>query len=296
MKNFKISTIVAAVILAGCVSTPPKAPAIQFNYKTQNGGAVGIVQVFDMNGNTVVQIKNLHEKAPLFLNEGNAEIKYQVVGQTAVLEGIQKSFNVVNAGAWAHVTRQAEVAPVAERIAPAVPMAHAAAVGLSALSPDDELRAQITAMKNEIASLKAVIKSSKQDLDLSPVEASPPADSRKPKYAPIASVKEATSLRVTFKNNSAEFSPRESLAKTILELARDANEISVTGYTDGATATSAGTQLAKGRAFATRQFLVSNGIERSKIAVSYLPSGGFVADNSTKEGRDKNRRVEIDML
>lgn len=296
MKISKISIALAFAFLGGCVTVPMAPPSIAFNYSTTNAGAVGIVQVFEMGGNTVVQIKNLQDKSPLFLGEGNVEMKYQAMGETAVLPGIVRKFTVVSAGAWAQVTRQTgvEAAQAAGRIPPTAPL------NSKPKQAEDELREQIVAMKAEIASLRKRVvgfgtdQQAQRAVDVqAPV---PVPEAKKPNYAPISSVKESTNIRVSFKDNSSEFEPRSSLARKLVELAEQASEISVTGYTDSSSQNPASTALAKGRAISARQFLISNGVEKSKIIVSYKPAGGFVADNATKDGREQNRRVEIELM
>jgi len=293
MQTTKLSIGLAFAFLCGCGTTPPISPSIAFNYKTTNAGGVGIVQVFEMGGNTVVQIKNLQEKAPLILAEGNTQLQYKMMGETAVLPGIVKHFTVVSSGTWAQVIRQtgAEAATEAGKMPPMAP------INGKSLASDEEIRNQIAAMKAEIARLKASMGQSTSDV---PAVGLPDAqvvqEPKRPNYAPISSVKESTTLRVTFKNNSSDFEPRTAMARKLLDLAEQASEISVTGYTDSAQQNPASTALAKGRAISARQYLIANGIDKSKISVAYKPSGGFIADNSTKDGRDENRRVEIELL
>ena len=47
------------------------------------------------------------------------------------------------------------------------------------------------------------------------------------------------------------------------------------------------------RANAARDYLVSRGVARTRIATDGRGSREPVADNNTQQGRDKNRRVEI---
>lgn len=296
MNITKLIACSAFVLLGGCVTAPVVSPSIAFNYKTTNAGGVGIVQVFEMGGNTVVQIKNLQSKTPLFLGEGNVELKYKVMGETAVLSGIQRSFTVVNAGAWAQVTRQTDIeaATAAGKLPPTAPW-DAKTITSSTLT-DQQMRDQIAAMKSEIAQLQTRIAALKaEDPSLTVRTSAAPQPAAKPSYAQIASERESMTMRVTFANNSTEFEPRAALARKLLALADQAAEIAVTGYTDSAVVNPRSTELAKGRAIAARQFLISNGVEKAKIIVSYKPAGGFIADNTTKQGRDENRRVEIEM-
>jgi outer membrane protein OmpA-like peptidoglycan-associated protein len=51
--------------------------------------------------------------------------------------------------------------------------------------------------------------------------------------------------------------------------------------------------LSVARAEAVRDYLVSRGITPSRIVTAGRGSREPVADNSTQQGRDKNRRVEV---
>ena len=50
------------------------------------------------------------------------------------------------------------------------------------------------------------------------------------------------------------------------------------------------------RAEAVKAFLVSKGIERNRVYTEGKGEKQPVADNRTKEGRAKNRRVEIEVV
>ena len=45
-----------------------------------------------------------------------------------------------------------------------------------------------------------------------------------------------------------------------------------------------------------RRPLIGQGVDAKKIRAFYNSAGGFVADNSTPEGRAKNRRVDIELV
>ena len=47
------------------------------------------------------------------------------------------------------------------------------------------------------------------------------------------------------------------------------------------------------RAEAARDYLVSRGVARTRIATDGRGAREPIADNNTQQGRDKNRRVEI---
>jgi OOP family OmpA-OmpF porin len=74
-----------------------------------------------------------------------------------------------------------------------------------------------------------------------------------------------------------------------------ANKIKITGYTDNIGSADYNMKLSLRRAEAVRDYLVSIGVDPKKIEVKGEGMTNPVADNSTKEGRAKNRRVEVEV-
>ncbi len=74
-----------------------------------------------------------------------------------------------------------------------------------------------------------------------------------------------------------------------------ANKIRITGYTDNTGAPDYNAKLSQQRAEAVRAHLISIGIDPNKIEATGAGETKPIADNSTKEGRAKNRRVEIEV-
>jgi outer membrane protein OmpA-like peptidoglycan-associated protein len=60
-------------------------------------------------------------------------------------------------------------------------------------------------------------------------------------------------------------------------------------------ASDAGTDLAIRRAVAVRDVLVSLQVQPERIRLFYRGTGHFVANNSSREGKALNRRVEIEL-
>lgn len=291
MKTLKIVTLVsAAALIASCASEPP-VQSIEYNYKVENANASGIVQVFEMTGNTVVQIRGIEYKSPVFLDENRSEIKFRILGQTAVLNGTFRFFTVVAGASSSRVTRIASpqaIAPIA--IANANTAPNRTPAPMQAATPSDaEMRAQLATMKAELAALKKVLANAQAQESAQPHE-------RQQRYAEVTSSRPVSSVRILFKDNSSSFEPKPAIASTILDLSKDASEISITGYTDSPKASAASARLAKERAAAAGKYLVSRGIDQKKITLSFRPAGGFIAENSSRDGKDKNRRVEIDII
>ena len=71
-------------------------------------------------------------------------------------------------------------------------------------------------------------------------------------------------------------------------------QVNVTGHTDSRGSNAWNAVLSKHRAEAVKKYLMEHGIEAARFASTEgIGAKSPVADNKTKEGRSKNRRVEI---
>ncbi|MCW3089065.1 MAG: rane protein [Ferruginibacter sp.] len=70
-------------------------------------------------------------------------------------------------------------------------------------------------------------------------------------------------------------------------------EVRVYGYTDAQGDAAANKELAQQRADAVKTWLQRNGINGSRISVNAIGEAKPAASNSTEQGRQQNRRVEI---
>jgi len=117
-----------------------------------------------------------------------------------------------------------------------------------------------------------------------------------PAAAASTSAKAPNSIySVTFAYGRSTLNLPSAEAQVLLAEARQAPLIFIRGRTDGTADTAAEARIARARAFAARDFLVTAGIDGSRIRTTYQPSGDPAADNATREGRDMNRRVEIEI-
>ncbi len=73
----------------------------------------------------------------------------------------------------------------------------------------------------------------------------------------------------------------------------EVNSVKVVGHTDSTGAASYNQSLSVKRAETVKAYLVSKGVDPALISASGMGESQPVADNSTREGRAKNRRVEI---
>ena len=87
---------------------------------------------------------------------------------------------------------------------------------------------------------------------------------------------------------------RERLAKLSgIVLAHPGLNLSIEGYTDNVGSETVNQTLSENRAGAVRAYLISQGLDQGTMTTTGYGLSRPVADNSTAEGRQKNRRVEI---
>jgi outer membrane protein OmpA-like peptidoglycan-associated protein len=85
------------------------------------------------------------------------------------------------------------------------------------------------------------------------------------------------------------------VAASVIESARTAPLVLLRGRTDGVTDSPAESRIARERAVAVRAYLVSAGVDPTRIRATYQPAGDHAADNSSPLGQGMNRRVEIEV-
>lgn len=115
----------------------------------------------------------------------------------------------------------------------------------------------------------------------------------------LASIQEkaaANSLRIVhFAFNSTQVSIPTAEASALVEEAKFAPLVLLRGRTDGTADTFAESRIAQARANAVRDYLVASGVDPTRIRTTHQPSGDHLADNRNPQGRNLNRRVEIEV-
>jgi len=106
---------------------------------------------------------------------------------------------------------------------------------------------------------------------------------------------------IVFKRDSADLDEqgKEFLKKNIAttrELMQRATFIEIVGHTDDKWDDDHNMELSKKRAASVRDFLVSQGVDASKMVTTGMGESMPIASNTTKAGRAANRRVEILIL
>ena len=85
-----------------------------------------------------------------------------------------------------------------------------------------------------------------------------------------------------------------SVAKVMKEFNK--NRIEIRGYTDSTGGPIINNPLSQDRAESVAKYLVSQGVPATRMSIYGMGSSNPVGDNSTKDGRAQNRRVEIDLV
>ena len=76
----------------------------------------------------------------------------------------------------------------------------------------------------------------------------------------------------------------------------DGNQMTITGYTDTSGPEDYNMKLSERRANAVADYLAASGANRSNMTVRGMGEANPVADNSTRDGRKRNRRVEVEVM
>ena len=102
-------------------------------------------------------------------------------------------------------------------------------------------------------------------------------------------------IRVSQRTGRSEFRPSKTLQSHLKQIMKRGPCLHVRGYTDGDKDRWIEHETAKQRAYKARAYLIAEGYDPNHIEITVIPIGEHVADNATKQGRAKNRRVEIEV-
>ena len=102
-------------------------------------------------------------------------------------------------------------------------------------------------------------------------------------------------FRVSERTGRSEFRPSKPLQSHLKQIMSRGPCLHVRGYTDGDKDLWIERETAKQRAHKARAYLIAQGYDPNHIEITIVPIGQHVADNATKKGRAKNRRVEIEV-
>jgi OOP family OmpA-OmpF porin len=134
-----------------------------------------------------------------------------------------------------------------------------------------------------------------------PVPVAPPALAPVVPVAPPTPVSEKVSFAADafFDFDKSKLKPEAQAKLTdLVEKTKGVNleVIIATGHTDSVGRDAYNNKLSIARAEAVKAFLVSKGVEKSRVYTEGKGSKQPVADNKTSAGRAKNRRVEVEVV
>ena len=133
-----------------------------------------------------------------------------------------------------------------------------------------------------------------------PVATAPTPAAPVPPAPPVVAANKVTFAADAFFDFDKSVLKPEGRAKLtdLVEKIRGVNleVIIAVGHTDSIGTDAYNQKLSIRRAEAVKAFLVSKGIERNRVYTEGKGKSQPVADNKTKEGRAKNRRVEIEVV
>jgi len=110
---------------------------------------------------------------------------------------------------------------------------------------------------------------------------------------------------IQFKFDSAELTTEDKamLDDVYIRLApykellqKELSHLEITGYTDTSGPESYNQKLSERRANSVADYMAAKGTDRGRMVVKGMGEANPIADNGTRAGRIKNRRVELDVI
>lgn len=127
----------------------------------------------------------------------------------------------------------------------------------------------------------------------------PGSPSDKPVDADGCTIGSVVLKGVQFELNSSELTPDSS--ETLNKVAAKMKEypklrIEIQAYTDSMGEAAYNQALSEKRAASVREYLVAEGVAANRMEAKGYGESNPIADNGTREGRAKNRRVELEII
>ena len=296
MRFSKISAtclIVASLSLTGCCAfqffSPRPHPAINYSYHIENGNSDEIVQIFTLNGETVIQFRELRQPYPKILDMQSKELPFQVIGYSYVLTGIHPQFRIVSERGEALITLNSNMKSQDAGVSEDIIKDSVSPENHSERNNNNRAGNEISDVKETLAGLHTELAQLKQQLNMF-LEQEAANESVSQSNVTIHDMK---MVRYSFTDGGSTFTPADAIRDKLADFGKHASDITVTGYTYANRASARYQKLARMRAESARNYLVSIGIPAEKIRVNSIPAGHFVTENKTDAGKQKNRRVEI---
>lgn len=293
--KLKAVVILVSALLASCATDSTKQAELsdtkpKFNYIIEGGENWGVVQAFTASGKTHIQFLDIGRANPIFIDNEGAEINYERVGMYAVLSAAPHDFYIASSFGRAHVMDiKAKNKPILRPVVKQSVVENQNKTIQALQSRIDELTAEKKIVEKHISEEENATLLAKQQLQELQLVSKLVND---PNGATFLGKDNTVIHRVYFDDFSTSVIPSILQGDVVLDASRAATKIVVRGFTDSATSTKIARDLAASRSVNTKNYLVSRGIEPSKISALYRSSNNFIVPN-TGDLRQYNRRVEI---
>ena len=292
MQLSRISSVLAVIgictaVLGGCsvYGVHPGSPA--FNYQTDRPGHRDIVQVYDLNGHTVIQFREASPYAKVFDGSGSP-VNFRQVGSSYELDRIHESFSVDTGRSVINFRRQA---PQHERLMGQSLSTKAGSAGLDRTRfqpkpnkvipsndagvfshepvPDSNLQGEIDAFRQRVSELTSQVNKLKsQVFDLETARADYASSSNE-----NAVERKYEAFRHYWKTERPEaFDPGRALLRDIEKQFESASEIRIITYR--ASTSDTATDEAGQRGEVVRQYFLDLGVPKDIISTNILKTEG----------------------
>ncbi len=233
-----------------------------FDYLIDDRETYQLVQAFDDGANTYIQFRAAGFGNLTIRDETGETIAWERTGSYAKVHGRHERLVLTLTTGHTEIHRPGSI----ERAAGAgVP---------SGTRPDSEelhrVTAEVSGLRQQVSDLEAELAAARAQL-----------------------AAYASRLVVYFGNNSARVTAAPEAIEIMAGSIRDRTAISITGYTDATYLDEKGARLAQRRAEAVQRALIAHGVPSENVEVEFYGAGHFAVDNTTVEGKQMNRRVEI---
>lgn len=121
---------------------------------------------------------------------------------------------------------------------------------------------------------------------------------------PILAVEDAEILNTAFQNlefetakaviRSSSFPSMDELARLLIS--KPSYKLKISGHTDNVGSDAYNMTLSKNRAQSTARYLIGKGVPQNRLLTDWFGESQPIADNNTPEGRQINRRVEMQVV
>jgi outer membrane protein OmpA-like peptidoglycan-associated protein len=298
--------IAVGVVLAGCATqhAPPPRPApapaaivaapapvaapepvFDYRYRLLTAEATGTEQVFDDGKRTYVRFQSAPPPGVLFFEQDGQPLRAKLLDRFAVIDGIHAGVLIRS------TTNYSYAAPIdALRVAGV----RAKRANGSPAAADADLPPELAAQRAIILETEARLQGVSARIPNSKTMADVKAVNRElDEIQTVIDGMAASMVRLYFATGRSNISLSPGAREILRLAARSAKTISVRGRTDNVGSQLVNLQIARARTKAAHALLRGFGVPVDRIQLDPVAMNDYLADNTTEQGRARNRRVEL---